>query len=223
MVCIGVVMFFGMFDDVDVVCVVWQVGVEVVSLWYVDVDFKGVDVVVVFGGFFYGDYFWVGVIVRFVLVMDEVVVVVDCGMLVLGICNGFQVLCEVGLLFGVLICNVGLYFICWDVWLWVVLMLMVWILCFEFDVDLLVLLKFGEGCYVVLEKVFDELEGEGWVVFCYYDNVNGLLCDIVGICLVNGCVVGLMLYFEYVIEVLIGLFDDGLGLFYLVLDVVLMG
>ncbi len=94
---------------------------------------------------------------------------------------------------------------------------------FEPDADLLVPLKSGEGRYVAPEKVLDELEGEGRVVFRYHDNVNGSLRDIAGICSANGRVVGLMPHPEHAIEALTGPSDDGLGLFYSALDAVLTG
>ncbi|CRH15735.1 phosphoribosylformylglycinamidine synthase [Mycobacterium tuberculosis] len=200
-----------------------QVGAEVVSLWHADADLKGVDAVVVPGGFSYGDYLRAGAIARFAPVMDEVVAAADRGMPVLGICNGFQVLCEAGLLPGALTRNVGLHFICRDVWLRVASTSTAWTSRFEPDADLLVPLKSGEGRYVAPEKVLDELEGEGRVVFRYHDNVNGSLRDIAGICSANGRVVGLMPHPEHAIEALTGPSDDGLGLFYSALDAVLTG
>lgn len=112
--CIGVIIFFGLFDDCDVQCVVCIVGVELVFLWYGLYDFEGVDVFVFFGGFSYGDYLCVGVIVVFFLIMVEVKDVVVKGMFVFGICNGFQMLVEVYFFFGGLICNNYQYFVCCD-------------------------------------------------------------------------------------------------------------
>ncbi|KEA66819.1 phosphoribosylformylglycinamidine synthase subunit PurQ [Mycobacterium tuberculosis] len=220
---IGVVTFPGTLDDVDAARAARQVGAEVVSLWHADADLKGVDAVVVPGGFSYGDYLRAGAIARFAPVMDEVVAAADRGMPVLGICNGFQVLCEAGLLPGALTRNVGLHFICRDVWLRVASTSTAWTSRFEPDADLLVPLKSGEGRYVAPEKVLDELEGEGRVVFRYHDNVNGSLRDIAGICSANGRVVGLMPHPEHAIEALTGPSDDGLGLFYAALDAVLTG
>lgn len=220
---IGVVTFPGTLDDVDAARAARQVRAEVVSLWHADADLKGVDAVVVPGGFSYGDYLRAGAIARFAPVMDEVVAAADRGMPVLGICNGFQVLCEAGLLPGALTRNVGLHFICRDVWLRVASTSTAWTSRFEPDADLLVPLKSGEGRYVAPEKVLDELEGEGRVVFRYHDNVNGSLRDIAGICSANGRVVGLMPHPEHAIEALTGPSDDGLGLFYSALDAVLTG
>ncbi|KJX74722.1 phosphoribosylformylglycinamidine synthase subunit PurQ [Mycobacterium lepromatosis] len=218
---IGVITFPGTLDDVDAARAARHVGAEVVSLWHADADLKGVDAVVVPGGFSYGDYLRAGAIARLSPIMTEVVDAVQHGMPVLGICNGFQVLCEAGLLPGALTRNVGLRFICRDVWLRVISTSTAWTSRFESEADLLVSLKSGEGRYVASEDVLDELDGEGRVVFRYHDNVNGSLRDIAGISSANGRVVGLMPHPEHAVEVLTGPSDDGLGLFYSVLDSVL--
>jgi phosphoribosylformylglycinamidine synthase len=153
--------------------------------------------------------------------MSEVVHAAGRGMPVLGICNGFQVLCETRLLPGVLARNAGLHFVCRDVWLRVASNSTVWTSRFEPDADLLVPLKSGEGRYVAPENMLDELEGEGRVVFRYHDNVNGSMRGIAGISSANGRVVGLMPHPEHAIEALTGPSDDGLGLFYSALDAVL--
>ncbi|MGH3577764.1 MAG: phosphoribosylformylglycinamidine synthase subunit PurQ, partial [Mycobacterium sp.] len=218
---IGVITFPGTLDEVDAARAVRAVGAEAVSLWHADADLKGVDAVVVPGGFSYGDYLRAGAIARFAPVMGEVIVAADRGLPVLGICNGFQVLCEAGLLPGALARNAGLHFVCRDVWLRVASMTTAWTSRFEPEADLLVPLKSGEGRYVAPERVLDELEGEGRVVFRYHDNVNGSLRDIAGISSANGRVVGLMPHPEHAIEALTGPSDDGLGLFYSALDSVL--
>lgn len=173
------------------------------------------------GGFSYGDYLRAGAIARFAPVMGEVVSAARRGMPVLGICNGFQVLCEAGLLPGALTRNVGLHFVCRDAWLRVASTSTAWTSRFEPAADLLVPLKSGEGRYVASEQVLDELEAEDRVVFRYHDNVNGSLRDIAGISSANGRVVGLMPHPEHAIEALTGPSDDGLGLFYSALDAVL--
>lgn len=218
---IGVITFPGTLDDVDAARAARSVGAEAVNLWHADADLKGVDVVVVPGGFSYGDYLRAGAIARFAPVMGEVIAAAGRGLPVLGICNGFQVLCEAGLLPGALTRNAGLHFVCRDVWLRVASTATVWTSRFEPDADLLVPLKSGEGRYVASERVLDELEGEGRVVFRYHDNVNGSLRDIAGISSANGRVVGLMPHPEHAIEALTGPSDDGLGLFYSALDAVL--
>lgn len=218
---IGVITFPGSLDDVDAARAVRFVGAEVVNLWHADADLKSVDAVVVPGGFSYGDYLRAGAIARFAPVMGEVVAAAKRGLPVLGICNGFQVLCEAGLLPGALTRNAGLHFVCRDVWLRVESTTTAWTSRFEPNADLLVPLKSGEGRYVASEKVLDELEGEGRVAFRYHDNINGSLRNIAGISSANGRVVGLMPHPEHAIEALTGPSDDGLGLFYSALDSVL--
>ena len=218
---IGVITFPGTLDEVDAARAARRVGAEAVNLWHADADLKGVDAVVVPGGFSYGDYLRAGAIARFAPVMAEVVAAARRGMPVLGICNGFQVLCEAGLLPGALTRNIGLHFVCRDVWLRVASTSTAWTSRFEPDADLLVPLKSGEGRYVAPADVLAELEGEGRVVFRYRENINGSLNDIAGVSSANGRVVGLMPHPEHAIEALTGPSDDGLGLFYSVLDAVL--
>ncbi|WP_342228715.1 phosphoribosylformylglycinamidine synthase subunit PurQ [Mycobacterium avium subsp. hominissuis] len=220
---IGIITFPGTLDDVDAARAARRVGAQPVSLWHADADLKGVDAVVVPGGFSYGDYLRAGAIARFAPVMTEVVDAARRGMPVLGICNGFQVLCEAGLLPGALTRNVGLHFICRDVWLRVASTSTAWTSRFEPDADLLVPLKSGEGRYVAPADVLEELEGEGRVVFRYHENLNGSQRDIAGVSSADGRVVGLMPHPEHAIEALTGPSDDGLGLFYSVLDGVLAG
>jgi phosphoribosylformylglycinamidine synthase len=220
---IGVITFPGTLDDVDAARAARLVGAEAVALWHADADLKGVDAVVVPGGFSYGDYLRAGAIARFAPVMTAVVDAARRGMPVLGICNGFQVLCEAGLLPGALTRNVGLHFICRDVWLRVASTSTAWTSRFEPDADLLVPLKSGEGRYVAPAEVLEELEGEGRVVFRYRENASGSQHDIAGVSSANGRVVGLMPHPEHAIEALTGPSDDGLGLFYSVLDGVLAG
>ncbi|MFV8319445.1 phosphoribosylformylglycinamidine synthase subunit PurQ [Mycobacterium sp. 23] len=218
---IGIITFPGTLDDVDAARAARMVGAEAVSLWHADADLKSVDAVVVPGGFSYGDYLRAGAIARFAPVMGEVVAAAGRGMPVLGICNGFQVLCEAGLLPGALTRNIGLHFVCRDVWLSVASTSTAWTSRFESDADLLIPLKSGEGRYVAPKQVLEQLEGDGRVVFRYRENINGSLHDIAGISSANGRVVGLMPHPEHAIEALTGPSDDGLGLFYSALDAVL--
>jgi phosphoribosylformylglycinamidine synthase I len=218
---IGVITFPGTLDDVDAARAARVVGAESVSLWHADADLKGVDAVVVPGGFSYGDYLRCGAIAKFAPVMGEVIAAAGRGLPVLGICNGFQVLCEAGLLPGALTRNAGLHFICRDVWLRVESTSTAWTSRYEPGADLLIPLKSGEGRYVASDAVLDELEGEGRVVFRYHDNPNGSLRDIAGISSADGRVVGLMPHPEHATEALTGPSDDGLGLFYSALDAVL--
>ena len=218
---VGVITFPGTLDDVDAARAVRFSGAEAVSLWHADADLKGVDAVVVPGGFSYGDYLRCGAIARFAPVMAEVIAAAHQGMPVLGICNGFQVLCEAALLPGALARNAGLHFVCRDVWLQVASTNTAWTSRYDEGAELLVPLKSGEGRYVASEKVLDELEGEGRVVFRYADNPNGSMRDIAGVSSANGRVVGLMPHPEHSTEPLTGPSDDGLGMFYSALDAVL--
>ncbi len=219
---IGVITFPGTLDDVDAQRAVRLAGAEPVTLWHGDADLRGVDAVIVPGGFSYGDYLRAGAIARFAPVMGELVTAVEAGMPVLGICNGFQVLCEAGLLPGALTRNTGLHFLCRDQWLRVESTATAWTSRFEAGAEILVPLKSGEGRYVASRETLAELEGEGRVVFRYVgDNPNGSLNEIAGVASANGRVVGLMPHPEHATDVLTGPTDDGLGLFFSVLDAVL--
>lgn len=220
---IGVITFPGTLDDVDAARAVERAGAEAVSLWHKDHDLQGVDAVVVPGGFSYGDYLRAGAIASLAPVMTEVVEAAGKGMPVLGICNGFQILCEAGLLPGALVRNEGLHFICRDEWLRVEATNTAWTSRFEQGAEILVPLKSGEGRYVADERTLDELEGEGRVAFRYAGgNPNGAMRGIAGIASANGRVVGLMPHPEHATEALTGPSDDGLGLFYSALDAVLV-
>ena len=218
---VGVITFPGTLDDVDAARAARRSGAEAVSLWHADSDLKGVDAVIVPGGFSYGDYLRCGAIAKFAPVMRSVIDAAHSGMPVLGICNGFQVLCEAGLLPGALTRNAGLHFVCRDLWLEVASNSTAWTSRYDLGADLLVPLKSGEGRFVASEKVLDELEGDGRVVFRYRDNPNGSMRDIAGIASVNGRVVGLMPHPEHATEALTGPSDDGLGMFYSAMDAVL--
>jgi len=216
---IGVITFPGTLDDVDAARAVKLAGAEAVSLWHADADLKQVDAVVVPGGFSYGDYLRAGAIARFAPVMGEVVKAAGQGLPVLGICNGFQVLCEAGLLPGALTRNEGLHFVCRDEWLRVESANTAWTSRFEPGAQILIPVKNAEGRYQASEQVLDELEGEGRVVFRYAgDNPNGSQRDIAGIASADGRIVGLMPHPEHATEPLTGPSDDGLGLFLSVLD-----
>lgn len=219
---IGVITFPGTLDDVDAARAVRLAGGEAVDLWHGDDDLKGVDAVIVPGGFSYGDYLRAGAIAKFAPVMRSVVDAAGKGMPVLGICNGFQVLCESGLLPGALTRNEGLHFICRDQWLKVENNVTAWTTRFDAGAEILVPLKSGEGRYVASDEKLAELKGDGRIVFAYAGgNPNGSQLDIAGIASRDGRVVGLMPHPEHATEALTGPSDDGLGLFYSVLDSVL--
>ena len=221
---IGVITFPGTLDDVDAARAVRYAGAEAVPLWHADADLKRVDAVVVPGGFSYGDYLRAGAIAAQAPVMRSVIEAARGGMPVLGICNGFQILCEAGLLPGVLIRNASLRFICRDQWLRVENTSSVWTARFEPGAEILIPMKNAEGCFVAGEDVLDELEGEGRVLFRYVGdpptqgNPNGALRDIAGICSADGRIAGLMPHPEHAIDALTGPTDDGLGLFFSVQD-----
>jgi phosphoribosylformylglycinamidine synthase I len=211
---IGVVTFPGSLDDVDAQRAVRIAGGEPVALWHGDHDLKGVDAVILPGGFSYGDYLRAGAIARFAPVMTEVVAAATGGMPVLGICNGFQILCESHLLPGALIRNDHRTFICRDQTLKVENSSTAWTSSLSVGEDIVIPLKNGEGGFVADDDTLDRLEGEGRVVFRYVDvNPNGSLRDIAGITNERGNVVGLMPHPEHAVEDLTGPGTDGLALF----------
>jgi phosphoribosylformylglycinamidine synthase len=216
---IGVITFPGTLDDVDAARAARYADAESVSLWHADEDLHGVDAVIVPGGFSYGDYLRCGAIARFAPVMNSVVEAAGKGMPVLGICNGFQILCEAGLLPGALVRNKNLHFVCRDQWLRVENNSTAWTTRYDKGAEILVPLKSGEGGFVADQSTLDELEGEGRVVFRYVgENPNGSRNDIAGITSANGRVVGLMPHPEHAIDALTGPSDDGLGMFYSAVD-----
>jgi phosphoribosylformylglycinamidine synthase subunit PurQ / glutaminase len=211
---IGVVTFPGSLDDVDARRAVTLAGAEPVALWHGDHDLRGADAVVLPGGFSYGDYLRCGAISRFSPVMAEVVAAAGKGMPVLGICNGFQVLCESHLLPGALVRNDHQRFVCRDQRLRIENDSTPWTSAYDRGQEITVPLKNGEGCFVADGDTLDRLEGEGRVVARYVDvNPNGSLRDIAGIANDRGNVVGLMPHPEHAVEALCGPGTDGLGFF----------
>jgi phosphoribosylformylglycinamidine synthase len=218
---IGVVTFPGSLDDVDAARAVRIAGGEAVTLWHRDADLKGVDAVVLPGGFSYGDYLRCGAISRFAPVMSEVVTWAGRGLPVLGICNGFQILCESHLLPGALIRNDHRKFVCRDQRLRIENNRTPWTLSYDDNAEVTIVLKNGEGGFVADEPTLERLEGEGRVVARYLgDNPNGSLRDIAGITNERGNVVGLMPHPEHCVETLTGPSTDGLGFFTSVLKAV---
>jgi phosphoribosylformylglycinamidine synthase len=211
---IGVVTFPGSLDDRDARRAIGIAGGEPVALWHRDKDLHQVDAVVLPGGFSYGDYLRCGAIARFSPVMQTIIEQAKAGMPVLGICNGFQVLCESHLLPGALTRNDHLHFLCRDQRLTVENADTSWTLDYASGQEITVPLKNGEGGYVADERTLDVLEAEGRVVARYQGgNPNGSRRDIAGITNEAGNVVGLMPHPEHAVEALTGPTTDGLGFF----------
>jgi phosphoribosylformylglycinamidine synthase len=215
---IGVVTFPGSLDDRDAARAVRVAGGEAVALWHADADLHGVDAVVLPGGFSYGDYLRCGAIARFAPVLTTVVERAAEGLPVLGICNGFQILCESHLLPGALIRNDHRKFVCRDQRLRVESTTTTWTSEYAPGQEIVIPLKNGEGGFVADDATLDRLEGEGRVVVRYLgDNPNGSYRDIAGIANDRGNVVGLMPHPEHAVESLTGPTTDGLGFFVSVL------
>ncbi|MEH0820681.1 MULTISPECIES: phosphoribosylformylglycinamidine synthase subunit PurQ [unclassified Micromonospora] len=211
---VGVVTFPGSLDDGDAARAVRIAGAEPVRLWHGDAELHGVDAVVLPGGFSYGDYLRCGAIARFAPVMERVVDAAQGGLPVLGICNGFQILCEAHLLPGALTRNQHLHFRNRDQVLRVESTGTAWTNAFQAGQEILIPVKNGEGCYVADTATLDELEGEGRVVARYVGgNPNGSQRDIAAITNPAGNVVGIMPHPEHAVEALTGPSLDGLGFF----------
>ncbi|SEG73411.1 phosphoribosylformylglycinamidine synthase subunit I [Thermomonospora echinospora] len=211
---VGVITFPGSLDDRDAARAVRLAGAEAVSLWHADHDLRGVDAVILPGGFSYGDYLRAGAISRFAPLMEELVPAARAGLPVLGICNGFQVLCESHLLPGALLPNAGLHFVCRDQRLRIDNADTAWTAEYTEGQEVVIPVKNRDGRYVADERTLAELEDEGRVVARYLDlNPNGSLNDIAGICNEAGNVVGLMPHPEHAVESLTGPSTDGLGFF----------
>jgi phosphoribosylformylglycinamidine synthase I len=207
---VGVVTFPGSLDDVDARRAVRVAGAEPVALWHGDADLREVDAVILPGGFSYGDYLRCGAIARFAPVMSEVVKAAADGTPVLGICNGFQILCETHLLPGALIRNDRRRFVCRDQRLRIENASTAWTSQYTEGDEVTIALKNGEG---------GRLEGDGRVVARYLDvNPNGSMRDIAGISNERGNVVGLMPHPEHAVESLCGTGTDGLPFFTSVLS-----
>lgn len=211
---IGVVTFPGSLDDRDALRAVRIAGAEPVPLWHRDRDLQQVDGIVLPGGFSYGDYLRCGAISRFSPIMAMIVAGAKEGLPVLGICNGFQILCESHLLPGALTRNDHLHFICRDQKLRIENTTSAWTSAYRKDQEITVPLKNGEGGYVADERTLDMLEAEGRVVARYLElNPNGSRRDIAGISNEAGNVVGLMPHPEHAVEPLTGPTTEGLGFF----------
>ena len=214
---IGVVTFPGTLDDQQALRAAAAVGAEPVALWHKERNLHQVDAVVLPGGFSYGDYLRAGAIARFSPVMDTIIDAARDGLPVLGICNGFQVLCEAHLLEGAMIRNGDLHFINRDVTLRIENNRTVWTSDYEAGAEAVVPIKNMDGRFVADEHTLDALEAEGRVLARYTDNPNGAARDIAGITNAAGNVVGLMPHPEYAIDPLTGPYPgpgtDGLPFF----------
>jgi phosphoribosylformylglycinamidine synthase I len=206
----GVVRFPGSCDEVDALHACRRFA-DAELLWHGDRDLGGVDAVVVPGGFSYGDYLRVGAIARFSPVMEAVGEFAREGRPVLGICNGFQVLCEAGLLPGALLPNTSLRFVCRQVEVEVANAGTPFTRACEEGERLSIPVKHTTGRFYAPEETLDELEAGGQVVLRYAEgqNPNGSLRDIVGVCSREGNVMGLMPHPEHAVDPLTGSIDGG--------------
>lgn len=216
---IGVVTFPGSLDDSSALRAIRLAGGTPVPLFHASDDLKEVEAVVLPGGFSYGDYLRCGAISRFAPIMSSIIIAAEHGFPVLGICNGFQILCESHLLPGALTRNQGLHFVCTDQPLTVENNTTPWTSGYSKGDRLVIPIKNGEGSFQASAQTLAELESEGRVVLRYADkNPNGSKNDIAGITNARGNVVGVMPHPEQAIEFLTGPSEDGLIFFTSVLQ-----
>jgi phosphoribosylformylglycinamidine synthase len=209
---IAVLVFPGSNDDRDAALALEGLGSEAVLVWHAELELPDVEAVVLPGGFSYGDYLRCGAIARFSSVMESVRAFAEGGGLVLGICNGFQVLCEAGLLPGTLRPNATLEFVCRDVELRLERADTPFTSRAEPGRSLTIPIKHGEGCYFADEELLAELERNGQVVLRYEQNPNGSVAAIAGVTNEAGNVFGLMPHPEHAVDPLLGSTDGALVL-----------
>jgi len=202
-----VLVFPGSNDDRDAALALEGLGAEPVLVWHAESSLPEVGAVVLPGGFSYGDYLRCGAIARFAPVMDSLGRFAAEGGLVLGICNGFQVLCEAGLLPGALRPNASLSFVCRDVRLRVERTSSPFTSRLEPGSSLTIPVKHGEGCYFADDELLAELESNGQVALRYEENPNGSIDDIAGVTNAEGNVFGLMPHPEHAVDPLLGSTD----------------
>jgi phosphoribosylformylglycinamidine synthase subunit PurQ / glutaminase len=216
---IGVVTFPGSLDDRDARRAVERAGAQAVELWHEDPSLHAVDAVILPGGFSYGDYLRCGAIARFAPVMGQIVAAAAKGLPVLGICNGFQILCEAHLLPGALTRNAGLRFVTRDIKITIENDTSAWTRQYRVGQQITIVLKSGEGAYMADPQTLAELTANGQILARYASgNPNGSASDIAGVVSAAGNVAGLMPHPEHAIDALTGPADDGLAFFTSVLQ-----
>jgi len=209
---IAVIVFPGSNDDRDAALALEGLGAEAKLVWHAERELPDVEGLVLPGGFSYGDYLRCGAIARFAPVMEAVGSFAEAGGLVLGICNGFQVLCEAGLLPGTLRPNASLAFVCRDVELRLERSNTPFTSRAEPGRALTIPIKHGEGCYFADDELLAELERNGQIVLRYEQNPNGSVGAIAGVTNERGNVFGLMPHPEHAVDPLLGSTDGTLVL-----------
>ena len=207
---IGVVTFPGSNDDRDALLALEELGANALPIWHGDEQLPDVAAVVLPGGFSYGDYLRCGAIARFSPAMSAVAEFAAEGGLVLGICNGFQILCEAGLLPGTLRPNASLAFICRDVGLRVERTDTPFTAACTPGQRLTIPIKHGEGGWFAHAELLAELEAKRQIVLRYESNPNGSVSDVAGVCNERGNVMGLMPHPEHAVDPLLGSTDGAL-------------
>ena len=207
---VGVVTFPGSNDDRDALQALGRLGAEPAAVWHAAERLPDVSAIVLPGGFSYGDYLRCGAIARFSPAMRAVAEFAADGGPVLGICNGFQILCEAGLLPGALRPNASLAFVCRDVRLRVERTDTLFTALCEPGDTLTIPVKHGEGCWFADDELLEELEAKGQIVLRYEENPNGSVADVAGVVNGEGNVMGLMPHPEHAVDPLLGSTDGAL-------------
>ncbi len=207
---IGVLQFPGACDDRDALWALAALDAEALFLWHTETELPDLDAVVLPGGFSYGDYLRCGAIARFAPAMNAIAEFAGEGGLVLGICNGFQILCEAGLLPGVLRRNESLSFVCRDVPLVVERTDTPFTTRCSKGQRLVIPVKHGEGCWYADDALYAELEARDQIALRYAEPVNGSRNDVAGVVNERGNVMGLMPHPEHAVDPLLGSADGAL-------------